>query len=306
MVQPTPFQRLLQDVSKEARADAVSAFAKLDDLFGKTTTEADLLQYGAFATNLGVAALGRHEETERLLRRCLDHPALTADAPARRSLHRALAVTLICGDKRAEAEQAMRAGVSTPAEECRFAGAAAQTLLARNRLADAVPYLRRATVLCAQVSPEDDVLLQTAGIAANLLRVAEPQCLLAHDLLTAAADAAVAASARAEDWRARHKALFHQGKAWLLAGVPARALAAVQTMMKLEKAHEAGPMERFYSANLACRAQAVRGQFKVAAGAYGACSRFADEAEQAGEPLGVALEDLEKFVTEMKAASEAK
>jgi hypothetical protein len=302
MVQPTPFQRLLQEVSKEARQDPQAAFSHLGEIYGKTTSDAELLQFCAFATNLGTAALGLFDETERLLRSCLEHPALTADSPTRRSIHRALAVVLVCADRAEDSAREERAGVTTPAESCRFAGAAAQTLLARNRLADAIPFLRRATELCAQVPPGDDVLAQTAGIAANLMRVAEPQCLLAHDLMTTAATAAAAAAARGDDWQASHKALFHCGKAWLLAGQPTRALGVAQRMMRLEQEHDAGPMERFYAANLACRAQAVRGQFKVAAGAMGACQKYATQAEQAGEPLGPALEDLERFVDQLKQA----
>lgn len=301
MVQPTPFQRLLQEVGKDARTDPVAAFARLEEIWGKTTTDQELVQYGAFATNLGVAALGRMPDTERLLRRCLEHPAVAADGPSRRSLRRALGVTLLCMDRREESDRERRAGIASPADECRFASAAAQLLLARNRAGDAVTYLARAAALCAEVPPTEDVLSQVAGIASNVLRLAEPQCLLSHELLTTAAEAAAAATARADDWRVRHRALFHRGKAWLVAGNPTRALASVQEMMRLEGANEAGPVERFYSANLACRAQAVRGQPKVAAAAMGACQRFATQAEAAGEPMGPAVEDLERFVASHKA-----
>ncbi len=301
MVQPTPFQRMLQDVSKEARSAPEQAFAKLDELYGKTMVDTDVLALGAFATNLGGAALGRFDETAELIRRCLGHQAVPPESSVRRSLNRALAVLMVCADRMEDAEKARRLGVTTPSEECRFAGACAQTLLARNRGSDAMTYFKQATRLCRELPVTDEVVAQTAAIAANLLRVAEPQCLLAHDLLTAAAEANLASAGRSEDWKIRHRTLFHHGKSWLLAGNPMRALASVQKMMELEATNEAGAVECFYSANLACRAQATRGQFKVAASAMAACVKLARDAEQAGEPMGPALEDLERFVASMKA-----
>jgi hypothetical protein len=302
MVQPSPFQRLLQEVSKTARSSPAEAFVQLDELYGKTTTDADVLHLGAFATNLGGAALGRWDETIVLVQRCLDHSAVAPDSAVARSLHRALAVLFTCSDRPADAAKEIRAGITTPSEECRFSGAAAQTLLARNRAQEALVHLAQAARLCRDLPPTDEVVATTAGIAANLLRVAEPQCLLAHELLLAATEASMASSGRSEDWKIRHKTMFHHGKAWLLAGNPMRALVLVQQMMETEETNDAGPVERFYSANLACRAQAMRGQFKVAAGALGACRDFTKEAEQLGEPLGPALEDLQKYVDGMKTA----
>ncbi|MBA2480096.1 MAG: hypothetical protein H0V44_05490, partial [Planctomycetes bacterium] len=222
-------------------------------------------------------------------------------SPVARSLHRALAVLFTCSDRASDAAREMRAGITTPSEECRFAGATAQTLLARNRGPEALIHLARAARLCRELPPSDEVVATTAGIAANLMRVAEPQCLLAHELLLAATEASMASSGRSDDWKTRHKTCFHHGKACLLAGNPTRALAVVQQMLETEDAHDAGPVERFYSANLACRAQAMRGQFKVAAGAMSACRDFAKEAEQSGEPLGPALEDLVAYVATMQA-----
>ena len=261
-----------------------------------TTTEADLLHLSSYATNLGVGALGRCAETELLLRKCLAHPILGAESPVRRSLHRALGVTLILADRKDDAAAEMRQGVSSPTEECRFAGAVAQTLLARGRPIDALPYLRRAAALCPSVPADDDVLNQTAAISNNLLRVAEPQCQIALELVVTAAQTTTAAAARAGDWQVHHKALFQLGRAWLANGNPARALNTVQAMLQLEREHEAGPVPRFYSANLASRAQCMRGQLKIARAAWAACQDFASEAEQAGEPLGPQLEDLQQLV----------
>jgi len=300
MIQPSPFQRLLQELSKDARVDPNAAFNRLDEIYGKTSSETDLLHFSVYATNLGVGALGRYDDAEALLRRCLEHPSLPAASPVRRSIHRALAVLLICAERKRDAEAEMRLGIIGPSDECRFASACAQTLLARNRPSEALPFLKRATVLCSVVPPDDDVLKQTAGIAGNLLRIAEPQCLLTQQLLTTAGDALAAATVRAENWKNHHQALFNQGKAWLLAINPVRALSIVQEMMALEKKFDAGPAQRFYSANLACRAQAVRGQFKVAASAMAACQQLVAEGEATGEPLGPAAEDLERFVASLQ------
>jgi hypothetical protein len=300
MIQPSPFQRLLQDLSKDARIDPSAAFARLDEIYGKTSTETDLLHFIVYTTNLGVGALGRYDDCETLLRRCFEHPALAKESAVRRSLHRALAVLLICAERRKDAEAEARHGIIGPADECRFSGAAAQTLLARNRPSEAVPFLKRAAALCAVVPADDDVLVQTAGIASNLLRIAEPQCLLTQHLLTTAGDALAAATMRNPDWLTHHRALFNQGKAWLLAVNPMRALAIVGEMMQLERRNQAGPEQRFYSANLACRAQAVRGQFKVATSAMEACQKLVAECEAAGEPLGPAYEDLERFVASLQ------
>jgi hypothetical protein len=301
MVQPTPFQRLLQDISKDARTDPAAAFARMEEAFGKTTSEADLLQFCSFLTNLGAGALGRFAETESLLKRCLAHPALPAESPVRRSLLRALAVTLLCADRKPEAQTALGEGITTPSEECRFAIGMAQTLLARTRPLDALPYLKRATELCPTLPENDEVLAHTAAIAANFQRIAEPQAQLAQQLLLGAAEAAAAAVGRAGDWQASHKALFALGRSWLIAGSPAKSLKVVQRMLALEREHAAGAVPRFYSANLACRAQAMRGQVKIARAAWKACQEFAAEAEQAGEPLGPPLEDLERAVASAEA-----
>lgn len=298
MVQPTPFQRLLQDLLREARTDPGAVFGRLDAVFGKTTSEAEVQALSSFATNLGVGTLGRVDETAALLTRFLAHPQLAEGSAARRSVNRALAVTLLVADRRAEAEAAIREGVTSVSEQCRFAGACAQTFLARGRPLDALPHLRKATALTRELEKGDDVIAQTATVALNLLRAAEPQCQLAHELVVAAAQAMVATAERAGEWTAHHQALFQLGKAHLLAGQPARALAAVQQMLQLERAHQAPAVPRFYSASIACRAQAMRGQVQIARAALAACQDFAQEAERAGEPLGPALEDLQRTVAQ--------
>ena len=54
MVLPTPFERLLQETSQQAARDPDGAFSRLEELYGKSTTEQDVVMLGAFAVNLGV------------------------------------------------------------------------------------------------------------------------------------------------------------------------------------------------------------------------------------------------------------
>jgi len=73
--------------------------------------------------------------------------------------------------------------------------------------------------------------------------------------------------------------------------------------MDLEDSHEAGAMERFATANLACRAQAIRGQFKIAAGALEACQDFAKRVEhpEQSKQVAASLKELEAFVANARA-----
>ena len=103
------------------------------------------------------------------------------------------------------------------------------------------------------------------------------------------------ASSAQAPWQVRHRAHYHRGRAHLLSGDPTRTLAVVQQLMALEDGNDAGAVERFYTASLACRAQQVRGQRKITAMALEACQ---DYARRVGDDPGVqkALGELETFV----------
>lgn len=300
MVMPTPFERLLQETVQLANRDAAAAYARLEELFGKSLVEQDVLQLGAFSVHLGASALGRFDETAAFQRRLLAHPALGADSPVARSLWRGLSVVLSCAGKPPEAEEAAKRGVTGPSDTCRLAVMTAQTLTVRGRVAEALPHLRKAAELCRGLEHSDEVVAQVAAVSNNLLRLAEPQARLAHDLLLAAVDANAAALFHAQDWRVRHRMRYQHGQALLLAGKPTQALALVQDMMEQEDLHDAGPGERFWTVSLACRAQAMRGQPKVAAGALEACQDFARRIEDAdaAKHAHEALADVEAYVAD--------
>ncbi|MBA3845468.1 MAG: hypothetical protein H0X45_02360 [Planctomycetes bacterium] len=304
MVQPSPFDRLIQDATQLANRDPVAAFARLDELFGKSLTESDVLALGAFAVHLGTAALGRFAETAAFQKRLLTHPTVTEGSATARSLWRGLAVVQRCAGDQAGADEAVAKGVSNDSERCRLAIMGAQTLSARAKHGEAIKELQRATELVAKLPVSDEIVGQTAAIATNLARLAESQLRASRDLLVAAAEAGVAAWSRTPDWRARHKALYHQGNAYLMAADPTRALNVVQAMMELEDAHDAGPAERFHTAALACRCQTVRGQLKIASGALEACRDFAKRVIGDGaKPVQASLEGLERFVEQGRRAA---
>jgi hypothetical protein len=298
MVQPTPFQRLLQDSVQLANKDPNAAFARLDELYGKSMTPEDILALGSFSVHLGATGLGRWAETAAFQARLLSHPALVADSPIARSLWRGMAVVQRCAGKHAEADEAEQNGVTNDSDRCRLAVMTAQTLAVRGRANESVGHLRKAALLARDLDPKDEVVVQVATVAGNLLRLAEPQVRLAQELLLAAAAASSAALTHAGDWRIAHKAWHQHGQAYLLAAKPTQALRCVQAMMDLEDRHDAGAMERFATASLACRAQAIRGQFKIAGGALEACQDFAKRISQPEQAKQVqtALSELESFV----------
>jgi hypothetical protein len=303
MVLPTPFERLLQDTVQLANRDPKAAFARLEELYGKSLTEQDVLQLGSFAVHLGATGLGRFDETAAFQERLLKHPALVPGSTSTRSLWRGLAVVQRCAGRAQAADEAEKLGVADDADRCRLAIMTAQTLAVRGRAHEAVSQLRQAGLLSRGLDPKDEVVVQVATVAGNLLRIAEPQVRLAQELLLAAAAASSAALSHATDWRVTHRAWFQHGLAYLLAAKPTQALGCVQSMMELEDRHDGGPVERFATANLACRAQAIRGQFKIAAGALEACQDFARRVEQPEQikQVQASLKELETFVAGARA-----
>jgi hypothetical protein len=298
MVLPTPFERLLRECAQLAQNDPQGAFARLDELYGKSLSEQELMQLSTFSVQLGAGSLGRMAETIAFLRRLLAHPALQEGSQVARSLWRALAVVHTLADQPAEAREAASHGVTNPSEECRLAIGSAQMLMTRGRVGDAVVRLRQVTLLCRDLDPQDEVLAQVAGTTAHLMRQTEPQARLAQELLLATASAHSAALNRHPDWHVHHRTWFQHGLVYLLAAKPTQALSCVQAMMELEDLHDAGAFERFHTASLACRAQAIRGQFKIAGGALEACQDFVRrvaDPEQAASAQQ-SLRELEAFV----------
>ena len=294
MVLPTPFDRLLQEVGQQATREPAAAFARLDELYGKSLLATDVLRLGALAVHLGAAGLGRFADTEAFQRKLLAHPVIGADAATQRSLKRGLAVVLRCAGRTGEAELLAIEAATADDERCRLAVLSAQTLAARGRFADALPYVQAAGPLLRALPAGEEIVGQAGQIAANLARVAEGQLRQAQELIHAATVLMEASSAQAP-WQVRHSALYHRGRAHLLTGDPTRALAVVQDLMALEDSHEAGTVERFFTASLACRAQAVRGQRKITAMALEACQ---DYARRVGDDPSVqkTLGELETFV----------
>jgi hypothetical protein len=298
MVLPTPFERLLQETVQLANRDPGAAFARLDDLYGKSLSEQDVLQLGSFAVHLGATSLGRWQETAAFQHRLLTHPALIPDSPIAHSLWRGLAVVERGAGRTEAAAEAISKGVHGIADECRLAVMSAQTLAVRGRAQEGIAYLRQAALLCADLDPKDEIIMQVASVAGNLMRLAEPQVRLAQELLIASATAHSSALSRASDWRITHRAWFQQGLAYCLSAKPMEALRCVQLMMEFEDRHGAGPAERYMTAALACRAQAVRGQFKIAAGALEACQDFAKRVDQPdmAKQIQLSLTELESFL----------
>lgn len=300
---PSPFDRLLQQAVKRAETDPAGAFDQLDELYGKSLTDADVRNLSGFAAHLGGAGLGRWPETIAFLRRCLEHDGLDHGKESERSIWRALAVIYTCAGDQEAATDAIAAGVRNEAEHCRVAALTAQTLAARRKLAEAKPHLDQAIELLDQVPDGDEILTQLAMIAGNLGRMAETRFRAARDLLVSATGATDAAMRRLGDVGNRHKALYQRGRALALAGRPAEALVFVQEMMQLEESMQAGPVERFYSAALACRSQIVRGQFRIANQALNACQDFVGQAPESERPgmIGIGKE----LKTDLEAARSA-
>ena len=294
MVMPTPFDRLIQEVGQLAARDPAAAFARLDELYGKSLLPADVLRLGALAVHLGAAGLGRFAETEAFQRKLLEHPAVGTDPATRRSLQRGLAVVLRCAGRTSDADALAAEAATADDERCRLAVLTAQTLAARGRFADALPHLQAAAPLLRTLPAGEEIVGQAAQIGANLARVAEGHLRQAQELLHAATTVMEAAATQGP-WQVRHRALFHRGRAHLLGGDPNSALAVVQQLMALEDGHDAGTVERFFTASLACRAQHARGQRKIALMALEACQ---DYARRVGDDAAVkkALADLEKTV----------
>jgi hypothetical protein len=302
MVMPSPFERMLQQASEQAQQDPAAAFAQTEVLFNKSLTDLDVRHLSGFAAHLG-GALGRFEDTLAFLQRCLAHPALELEGDTEASVWRAIAVVATCAGNETLATEALSKGVRNPLERCRVALLTAQALAGRGRLAEAVPHLAETAELMAEVPADDELRQQSAQIGMNLTRIAEKRLLSARDALQGAT-AVTRAALSGGDWDAQHKTLYHEARAQVLSGRPAQALAIVQRMMGLERKHQAGPEAQFHTASLACRAQIVRGQLKIATGALKAARALAAklEDEATREECRALTDDL---AAELAAAEQA-
>ena len=296
---PSPFERLMQQVSELANKDPNAAFDRLEELYGKSQTDMDVRHLGALAAHIGGAGLGRWHDCADFLKRCLEHPCLEVDGDTQRSLWRALCVIYRCSDQKELATDAFAAGVRNKIDHCRIAIMCAQTMIARNMHSKALPHLQEAGNLVTEVDAGDEVVQQVAAIATNITRHAEATLTRTKKLLLTSSSAARAAWLRMPGWQDHHRATYQEARAQVLAGNPSQALNLVQELMALEEANEAGPLERFYTASIACRAQMVRGQFKIAKAAMKACQQLVtqisdnDKAIEIGQALNQLSEELE-------------
>ena len=291
---PSPFDRILQQLTEQTQSDPEGAFDQIQLLHDKSATEDEVTKACAFVSNFGGAALGKLDETIYFLKHLLEHPAINyAESAARRSVQRAIAVMYLCQGDEEKAKAYQDAGINDASEHCRFATMAANTLVARQRLPQSIPYLKQAAALSQELAPNDEVLGQVAAVGLNISRLAEKQVNLAKDLLLNSTYACKEAWLRDENWQVQHKALYLYGKALIKCGLPTKGLDVVQRMMKLERANNSGPLEQFFSASIACRGQTMRGQVKIASQAFAACESLYEQVDEAHkEQAGKVLEEI--------------
>ncbi len=297
----TSFAERLQKIAQRGQGaevgganhqDIAAAWVELSLMPTQANSAVDVLQLGSLAAQVAGTSLGRFVDAADFLAGLRNHPAVQDAAEVVRSLWRAEGVMRRCagGDDHAH----RTAGISTPAEACRYAGVLAQTLAMRGRLNEALPHLREATGLCGQLAPDDAVVTQTTVIAANLGRLALEHAHRAHELALAAGEASLASDGRQADWRRRHLAQFAMVRALLIAGRPGDALRTLHALMDLEDAQGAGAFERFHTAALACRAYHARGDDAQAARTLEACRDFAKRAT--ANDVSADLTELEKIL----------
>ena len=272
-MQPTPFQRRLQQVSEEAKSDPRAAFNQLDALFGQSLTAQDVQALFTFATHLGATVLGNLADTAEFLRKCLEHPALEEGSEEVASLQRARLVVALCMRDTTTEQEARSAGVRHAGEEARSRALAAQTMIARMQFPMATQQLVKAQEVLKE--NEDPQQAATVGtLAVNLAGSIQQMLAQVQATLLAAGELAEDGFAVDERWENRHQIMHLRGRAFWQSGKITAALEQVQRMLDLEEAHNAGPAERFLSASLACLCQIARGQKKIAAGAFQACEGF--------------------------------
>ena len=280
MSMQTPFDRLLSEVGTQAQKEPLAAFGRLQECYNKSLTDMDVRRLSALAANLGGSGLGRFDDAITFIETLLDHPALDGGGDTEHSLWRAIACLQRCAKREVPAAEAMAKGARNANERARVEALSAQMLAARSRAPEALPMLEAALALIPDIDDEE-TLVQIAQIAFGISSMAEQGVAASQRLLSASSSLSHATLLDSPKWRNRHKSAYHRGNAHILCGEPREALIQVQTMMELEDEHseEVLDVERFFTAILACRAQLLRGQIRVASGAYEAASDFARRVE---------------------------
>jgi hypothetical protein len=268
------FPAKLAALAQRAGTDPAGAWQELPTL--QPQTAVDVLHFGAMAAQIAGTALGRFGEAATFVAALRNHPAIRDADEVRRSLWRAEGVMRRCQGE--DDGPAREQGIANSSDACRYAGVLAQTLAARGRLGEALPHLREATALATELPDSDPVIAQTGVVAQNLQRIALGHAHAAHELLLAAASASEVSDGRTEQWQRRHLVLFGKVRAQLVAGRPGEALRGLHALMDLEDLNAAGPVERFHTAALACRAYHARGDLPQAARTLEACRDFARRA----------------------------
>jgi hypothetical protein len=273
----TPFDRLLGEVARQAQQEPLAAFGRLQECYNKSLTDQDVRNLGGFAANIGGTVLGRWDDAITFIQSLFDHPALEAEGETARSLWRALACLQHCAGHPEAVAEAVEKGVQTDAERVRVSVLTAQMLSARARSAEAIPLLQEVADNMDQVPEGDEVRIQAAQVAIAVSNMAEQQLAMARELILASSSVGVAALTTSPRWQERHRSLYQRGHAFVLAGKPREALDVVASLMAVEEeaGDNVGDLERFFTASLACRAQVLRGQMRVAAAAHEACTDYA-------------------------------
>lgn len=302
MTTKTPFDRLLNEVSEQAAKEPLAAFGRLQECYNKSLTDADVQRLCSLAANLGGAGLGRWDDTTTFLSTLLDHPALEQGSATEGSIWRALAVMHRCARRPEEAQQAFNNGVRNESDHARTELMTAQMLTSRGRSAEAVGPLTACAELLDKVPANDEVRPQAAALAAGMTRMAEQALVQARALVLASSKVVVESTKVADDWNVKHQALYGQANASILGGLPRQALEIVAQLMEMEESNDAEAGHRFFTASLACRAQLLRGQLRVAAGALEACEDFAKRVEnpELKEQAEVTLKNLRIEVMRVK------
>jgi hypothetical protein len=288
------FTDRLQTLAKQAERDPLGTWAQFAALPAEATSAQDILTLGALGAQIAGTALGRFDEAAAFVTGLRAHPAVQQAPEVLRSLWRAEGVMRRCAGQ--DDGVARGHGIAGADDACRYAGVVAQTLTARGRLAEALPFLQEAAMAAQRLSANDPVVAQTALVAQNIARIAATHAHQAHDLLQAAGHAAVASDGRSADWHRRHLALFTRTRVLLVIGRPGEALRGLHELMDLEDQNNAGAFERFHTAALACRAYQARGDAAQAGRTLEACRDFATRASS--HDLSTEIAALEQMLAE--------
>jgi tetratricopeptide (TPR) repeat protein len=281
---PTPFERVLADLSNQAQRDPLGAFRRLQDAWNVTLTDGDVLRLCSFSANLGAGMLGRFDDAIAFLDQLQGHQVVQEGDETFRSIERAICVCARVAGHAQRAEEALMLGARTESERCRVEVMTAQILLARQRLAEAAEALDRARPLLQALgsAPQHSEIRSVAvTVAAHISRFGAGQIHEARKAILAASALLSDEGCLAKEWVQKHEAHFQRAEALTLAGEPQDALVEVQAMLALENANPATNTHRAFTTLAACNAQRLRGQFQIARQAATACRQFLANVEPA-------------------------